>query len=405
MNSSNTFVKQTLPFIRISPDQKLAVTKWWQAFETDQTRICDFFSGTTNTPMDISAWMDENLHNIDADIMWEFGPGLKKPHRLVITSEENRLLRPLVQYILSKAPEYKDWEFYEYRLSEELSETQGTMVSRTKWHDISEIKFELVESNFNKMGIILYIPPSLRHEKEEYSYHSYVLTESLLGEEILDIWIDHLSVYEKPKGSFFKRANSSGQPLSTLKESVLKSITTIKSRLPKTPYFREINSEQTKWCVIELTPSEQEYYPRKQDLCTSCFISTEEDIFNATYTGYDDFSSERFSNNNEIFLYLKIDGSAEDLNQDTFIDRTAIEDALNEALVKENLGCVIGGGTGLRYSYIDFALVKLDKAIEIIQKTLQSGNLTKKSWILFHDAVYQSQWIGVWDDSPCPESE
>lgn len=80
----------------------------------------------------------------------------------------------------------------------------------------------------------------------------------------------------------------------------------------------------------------------------------------------------------------------------------AMPNEQNEALMKEKLGCVIGGGTGLRYSYIDFALVNFAKAIEIIQKILQIGKLTKRSWILFHNTVYQSQWIGVWDDSPPP---
>lgn len=154
MTHSYPFTKEILPFIRISSAQKLAVEAWWQAFERDQAKICDFFNGVANSPMDISDWMKQHLNNIDIDLMWEFGPGLKKAHRLVITSEENRQLRPLVQYILDKASEYKDWEFYEYRLAEDLTDTQQTIAARTNWHDISEIEFELTSSDFNTLGII-----------------------------------------------------------------------------------------------------------------------------------------------------------------------------------------------------------------------------------------------------------
>jgi hypothetical protein len=401
MNQFYPFMKEILPFIRITHDQELAVDAWWQAFKRDQIKICDFFNGVTNIHMDIPALMEESLQSIDYNIMWEFGPGLKKTHRLVITSEKDRQLRYLIQYILSKAPEYKDWEFYEYRLAENLTDTQQTMVSRTNWHDISKITFELVKADYNKIGIIYYLPVYLSQE-ESYSYNSYILTESLIGEEILDKWIDFIEVRLQPKSRFFRKGNTSALPLSALKETVLKSIAAIKSHLPKTPYFKELSNQKINWCVMKATPLKQEDYPEKQDLYISSFIATKEDLFNATYISQNDFFSERFSNNNEIFLYLKMDGTAEDLNQETFIDRTTIEDTLNDALMKENLGCVIGGGTGLRYSYIDFALTDFTRSIEIIQLILQKGKLTKRSWILFYEAVYQSQWIGVWDDSPPP---
>lgn len=391
-----------LPFIRISPEQRAAVEAWWQAFSKDQHLICDTFNGEKDTAIDISAWMHCHLSNIDNDLMWEFGPGIEKAHRLVITAEDNRPLRPLVQYILSKAPKNAFLEFYGYRLAEGLIEAQHTMSARTSWHDISEIEFELASSNFNTLGIIYYTPPGLSQAQEAYSYNSYVLTEALLGEEILDKWIDYIEVQPKPKKGLFSRTKHVGTPLATLKEAVLKAINLNKSRLPQEPYFKLVHNKQIKWALYEATPNEQPDYPRKQDFYIASFILTEGDLFNATYQGADQFFSERYSKHNEVFVYLKIDGTAEDLNQEVFIDRCTIEDILNEALLREGLGGVIGGGTGLRYSYIDFALVNIERAFPLMQKILQEGKLTKRSWILFHDAVYQDQWIGVWEDSPPP---
>jgi hypothetical protein len=49
------------------------------------------------------------------------------------------------------------------------------------------------------------------------------------------------------------------------------------------------------------------------------------------------------------------------------------------------LGCHIGGGTGLRYSYIDLALTDVKKAIPAIQGRLRQGKVPRRSWILFFD--------------------
>lgn len=223
-----------------------------------------------------------------------------------------------------------------------------------------------------------------------------------MGEEVLDKWVDYIDVLPKVNDKFIKKNRISVKPLSNLKGAFLEEINTIKARLPKNPYYKTINNKGTRWTLMKMTPIEQDDYSRKEDLYLSLFIMVEGDLFNATYMEGNEFFSDRFSNYNEIFIYLKIDGAAEDLNQEIFIDRTTIEDILSEALQKEKLGCVIGGGTGLRYSYIDFALTDFDRSIEVIREKLREGKLTKRSWIFFHDAYYQSQWIGIWNDSPPP---
>ncbi len=71
-------------------------------------------------------------------------------------------------------------------------------------------------------------------------------------------------------------------------------------------------------------------------------------------------------------------------------------------MIKEQVGCFIGGGTGLKYSYIDLALTDLDKGIKLTKEILRNGNITKNSWILFYDSELENEWIGIWDDSPKP---
>ena len=70
-----------------------------------------------------------------------------------------------------------------------------------------------------------------------------------------------------------------------------------------------------------------------------------------------------------MFCYLKLDAS--DLPSSEIVEfRSKFEDALNPALLDANAGGCIGGGSGLRYAYIDLALTDIKRAAPIIRKVL-----------------------------------
>ena len=112
------------------------------------------------------------------------------------------------------------------------------------------------------------------------------------------------------------------------------------------------------------------------------------------------FYSERFSRHGESFCYLKIDGS-EGLDQDGgFSDRGSIEEAIDEVLIPARAGCVIGGGTGLRYSYIDVALSDAAAAIPLIRRRLRAGKIPWRTWLVFFDAPLAHEWVGIYGGTP-----
>jgi hypothetical protein len=113
------------------------------------------------------------------------------------------------------------------------------------------------------------------------------------------------------------------------------------------------------------------------------------------------FYDERFTRGGETFAYVKLDGSA-GLDEEKFADKAEIEDALDELLLPAGLGCQIGGGTGLRYSYIDLALTDRRRALPAICERLRAGNVPRRSWIQFFARNLQSEWIGIYADSPPP---
>jgi hypothetical protein len=104
----------------------------------------------------------------------------------------------------------------------------------------------------------------------------------------------------------------------------------------------------------------------------------------------------------EAFYYIKIDGSEPRFGGSTFADREDIEEALDEILSEAKIGCVIGAGTGRRYSYIDVALTDFDTGRELICQALREVKLTKRSWIIPFDPRVQPNWVCVWEDGPPP---
>lgn len=185
-------------------------------------------------------------------------------------------------------------------------------------------------------------------------------------------------------------------PLERMQETVAAVIGSVTEQLPDRPHYSW--ATEAEWTLWELEPKSQEDYTEQADLFVG--RSPNPTMWTAAHSrGL--FFSERFSRCGETFCYVKLDGS-EGLDELMFDDKAEIEDALDEVLKPTELGCQIGGGTGRRYSYIDLALVDVERGIDVVRQRLQEGNVPKRSWIQFFDADLESEWIGIYDDSPPP---
>jgi hypothetical protein len=113
------------------------------------------------------------------------------------------------------------------------------------------------------------------------------------------------------------------------------------------------------------------------------------------------FSSTRYSRFGETFCHLKIDREGWSPNA-AFDDKEDLEDAVDAALMRVGLGTLVGGGTGLRYFYLDLALLDVEGAVPLLREVLQDGGVSVRSWLLFFDSALADEWVGIWDDSPAP---
>jgi hypothetical protein len=366
------------------PDQ---IDAWWSDFERQAPKIDALFR--RQDEWDLAEWMHSTLGAIHPEIMWEYGPAVSGPgHRLVLTPESKRELRPLVREILRRAPALPGWEFYEYRLPVEFEATVMTVQVRTGF-ELAEGQVQVLRGSFNCVDLLF---SDLGIEGDDARGVAFIATEALLGEETLDRWIGIIDVPAEPDPD-----GPPPIPISELRQAVENEVEQIREQLPERPWYLE-DVDEAEWSALKGEPDTADDYPGQADLFVGITVLPE--MLKCALVGVP-FDSTRFSRCGERFCYLKIDGS-EGLDESQFADREEIEIALNERLRPEALGCVVGGGTGIRYSYIELALVDPDTAWPTIRTVLQDGNLPERTWLLFHDDELANVWHGLYDSTPTP---
>jgi hypothetical protein len=370
------------------------VDDWWQTFSQHQADISRTFR-QRQSDFDVARWMQDHLQVIDDRLCWEFGPGTSgSGHRLVITPESEHWLRPLVRTVLERAPELSGWEFFSYRLPEEVEQAIATVEGRVGL-DVTGAVVEARIGECRKVDICFHFPAELQADDQEARCAAFVATESLVGEEILDHWIGCIDV--GPPAVRRGKPDCRLLSLDRVGPTVDALIGSLVEQLPSDPTWKYI--ENANWSGVELHPNEGESdYCARDDLFVA--ISGRLDVFEASHGG-GIFTSACHSRCGETFCYLKIDG-AQGLEHSQFHDRAEIEEAINAALVQQEAGCAFGGGTGLRYSYIDLALTDLARGLEILRRVLLAGGIPKRTWIQFFDDELAHEWIGIHADAPEP---
>jgi hypothetical protein len=371
------------------------IDAWWREFAGHTADLDAYFH--QQTQWDLPGWMQEHLQGIHPSLMWEFGSAIDGPgHRLVITPESERWLRPLTSTILQRAPRIEGWEFYPYRVPEPVDWALAAVQGRTGV-DISGATVEIRPGEHRRIALRFTFDACASPEDIDARRAAFVATESLVGEAVLDQWIGAIEVAPR-KRSFLQRLRPAprGLPLGELRTEVTARVDTLRAARPSRPC---IEREDDPWSLWELKPTRSaDDYAEQFDLLVG--KSMDPDLWLTVRSG-EPFYSETFSAHGETFCHVKIDGSG-GLDEEHFADKGEIEDALDEPLRESRAGCFIGGGTGLRYSYIDLALLDTERGIDIVRDVLRAGNIHRRSWILFFDDTLSAEWIGIWPDTPPP---
>jgi hypothetical protein len=368
-------------------DANRRIDEWWSAFRESAPKLDRFFSVRNAHPdFDLEKWMRRHLGRVDTRLMWEYGPAVAgKKHRLVITPESSRHLRPLADELLKRAPDC-GFEFHGARLAETLEEGIEAAQSRTG-SKIIVTGIECSRGIGNRVDLKVTAGAKASEKELDLAWsQAIILCSAWIGEEITDRWLGYVD------------AIASGvptPPLHALKERFESVVDECRLARRPQPCFKMAG--QAEWTLLRMEPDPDRDITRRSDL----FVHRTMDLeFFKTVHHRIPFYSERFSSHGERFCYLMLDGK--DAQMEGFRDKSEIEDALEGALVPQELGAVIGSGTGTRYSYIDLAVTDVEKSCRAIIEVLRAGRIVKNAWILFHDDEWHDEWIGIHDDTPPP---
>lgn len=367
-----------------------AIDRFWKAFARRTKALDDLFSGRVQ--WDLPAWMAEHLGAVSPDLMWEYGPALRGDgHRLVITSESEIGLRPLVDLVLARAPKLRGWDLLPHRPREKAVAVPGTVQARTG-RPMPEMRVT-VEPREDAIALRFAVAGCRGPKDDKALSAAWVAAETLLGEAALETWVSAIEV-----APLEKRAPRGSIELAKLAKAFDAAVRARRQALPKRRASRL--GEGSSASLLEVEPREKGDFPGRSD--GFVFVSARPELLVASIRPWI-FDSTRFSRFGERFTYVKIDG-AKGLAGSKFEDREDIEQALDRALGPKKLGAVFGGGTGLRYSYVDLALTDLDRGVRAAAAALRAGRVPKRTWILFFDDALREEWVGVYDDTPPPPS-
>ena len=362
------------------------IDRWWEAFAAKAFELDRLFTGQTE--WNLVEWMRENLQAIDPRLLWEFGPGAGDGHRLVVTPEAEHHLRPLVDEIVGRAPFLPGWSFHTHRVAESVRHLPRTIESRTGVAP-AFTGVGLQRGEFNRVDVSFQFPSEFLEQRRSVAHaQAFLAAELLLGEDLLRDWMGVL-----------KATSEVEQPLppSVLRRAFTALAVEQRSAIPAQPFLDRLDT--LAWTTVDLRPKKAADYVHRYDLAAA--VTGAPDLWRNAHSDQV-FWSGRFSRSGETFCYLKIDRGGP-LRATAVADRARLEEALNETLRSRRLGCVIGGGSGRRYSYVDLAVTDVLAAAEAIRSVLGQLKLpTRRAWIQFFDDSLAAEWIGMWPDSPAP---
>jgi hypothetical protein len=320
----------------------------------------------------------------------------------VVRHREQLQLRPLAELIVASAPRIEDWSFTVERPRRALEEAL-TQVSAQEAIDLKDASLRLGIARGHAFEVVLKSHHFTGSEDARGLGASQLLLSLLLGDRAFDTWIGSISILPGPRPSKLKvLGETQGEPerfvpLADLVPAFDAGIAGIDAGLSEEPYHRYC--ERAEWTLLDVEPeSGHDDYVAQDDLA---FCSTMLPEMLKCFLQGDLFASRRFSKHGEVFAYLKYQSSFAE-GEARLSERQALEDLLNRALVPGALGCVVGGGLGIRYSYVDFALHRLDLAIPLIRRVLKEQASFRVAWILFCDSSLRDEWVAIDDGMPPP---
>lgn len=366
-----------------------------------EAKICDF-------------WTHFREHQHRSPVEWLNGlrlelaamaPGLglevEQERRLYVVPLDGPELLPLADKVVAAAERTLGWTIATQRPGVPLESALARVMSATRF-DLKAARLKIGIERGHALSVVVGHHLFQGAGDELGGRAAELLVATVLGDALFERWISSVDVVPAPRPTPLKLVGQQDASLPLPLEELSETISTAVSRITDTLPEHQLNEfcDRADWVLFEmseLNASESDFpVPDLRVATTMC-----PEMLKSFLSGMP-FASERFSRHGERFVYIELDtrGQSQSVSLE---QRTALEEALDYALVPGRLGCVVGAGVGETRMYVFLALSALEPALRLIIRHLQGQRVNQRTWIRFCDDEWRHEWIPAYNDSPPPE--
>ncbi|GAB5388600.1 MAG: hypothetical protein Alpg2KO_15680 [Alphaproteobacteria bacterium] len=366
----------------VGPQQIKRIKRFWQKLDWARKDMERAINGST--AFDMGKWMQVHLRSVDPRLDWTAERGYQGGYRMSLGCGPHQHLRPILRAMIDTAPSLPSWSFTTWREPYELGDGLGRVRSLTGF-DPSRVTVRVERGRHHRFNLTYFIPDPASRPAAQWKLILHLLTETLLGEDMVEIWIGEIGHAEIHHGRY--RSIRLDQFIDEMERQAAMLART----LPDEPPHRL--ADKLPWQEYKLDPrGNASSFPEKTDM-TWC-RTVVPDLLESWLAG-DRVYSERFTAFDESYVYLKC-------RFDSPAQQSGFRDRLNMRLARDRLGGMVGEGKGLAYGYLDYALSDVSAAVPVIREVAARMGLAKRSWLLFYDADLRAEWVPLHPDAPRP---
>lgn len=364
------------------------IRDFWNQFRQQQHR----------SPVEWLNGLREQLAEIAPGIGLEVEP----ERRLYVVPWDGPELLPLADKIVEAADRTLGWTIASQRPSLPLELALSRVASSTRF-DLKAARLKIGIDRGHALSIVVGHHLFQGAGDELGGRAAELLVATVLGDALFERWISSVDVVPAPRPTPLKLVGQQDGSLPLPLEELSETITTAVSRITDTLPEQQLNEfcDRADWVLFEmseLNTSESNFpVPDLRVATTMC-----PEMLKSFLSGMP-FASERFSRHGERFVYIELDTRGQSQSH-SLEQRTALEEALDFALVPGRLGCVVGAGVGETRMYVFLALAALEPALRLIIHHLQDQNVNRRTWIRFCDDEWRNEWVAAYQDAPPPEA-
>jgi hypothetical protein len=318
--------------------------------------------------------------------------------KLVAVGCDEPRLRPLRDLLVARAPRTLPFRLVPDNVGCRGKDAAGLVSALTR-HDLTRGRWRMGFSRGHLLELTLLLTRSPRSEHDALLRDVELAVDELIGRERAEDWVGAVDVAGAPGGGLLKLAGAPASAtigFSELGAAVEQAVVALYAGLSPEPWH--LSSAQSGWVMFEMEPDDPRGAAAQTDLLVATTAAPE---MLKTFLEGAPFSSARFSRHSERFAYVKYRDTSSDSNQ-RLTHRTRLEDTVDRALRKQGLGAVVGNGIGVAHSYVNLALLDPPRAVPVLREAAVACALDQRSWLLFCDADWRDEWVGLLPGAPEP---